>query len=864
MKSINIKRIAAVAAGVAMVGSVMASGLAVTQQGEVTSLVSSIKANLDNAQVVVGTHGADISDGVQAAKIAAVLASVNYAAVSTGTVSIKDKQVVLETSAGATEQITSSNYPVELVALAAGIGGKYATTAGQDLTLTKDTLTAILSQKQLSATVNGTSSTYLYEDRILLNKVNALYDESSSSAFVGHGLYLNASYGTGAIEYRIFFSNGLPVGTGRSYTTIPEIDMLGRTTGIDYLTAQNQSMYIYSGTKSTMMTGDEVSTADSYKVKLDSVTQGSASIYYAIYTATNPSGATETSSQLTTNGDYNFFANKVSVHVDYVGYDQSAAKGTTITRVTSGKQLLTDGAAFALDSGWTVKHVDVSGGTSAGTLNYIALKYGSVSLPPTFAGTVQTGLAQGTVIDGPDMADGTPKYQMKLKGFGSTSSIIDTSTVDVTGIGSMTTGNVAGATHLLQPTWTARDGSAQKIDATLPSYVVIPASGATAASFNTNINARWMIVNDKVVYLKTVEPTGTGTQYNVKFALGGITGQEVIVGPFANASFSTATFTYTSNVNPISCTVTLGHPEGLDLTNVTLTASGSATSSTDTSTGACDVYPDVVPVGIATQMTSATGTPYLDLRFIQGNVSGNSNPFDFNESATSTKWFPLMRIVGPSLTENVTIVYDSEAGTDGLTGMRAYRNFNENLTTGQFMNFAATKLVDQGSSTVVYEDYLYHVTPFSIELNGAVKGALSTIIPEARRNAILEISKTVGNATGGTGTYTATEGQTVGNVKVKTISCTASVTGSNLYSPTKTVQPESLVTTDASASASYQIVVGGPWVNSVAQGIAGNALTTSAAGASYLIADGNKLLVAGFTAADTASAADALVGLLKA
>jgi hypothetical protein len=864
MKSINIKRIAAVAAGVAMVGSVMASGLAVTQQGEVTSLVSSIKANLDNAQVVVGTHGADISDGVQAAKIAAVLASVNYAAVSTGTVSIKDKQVVLETSAGATEQITSSNYPVELVALAAGIGGKYATTAGQDLTLTKDTLTAILSQKQLSATVNGTSSTYLYEDRILLNKVNALYDESSSSAFAGHGLYLNASYGTGGIEYRVFFSNGLPVGTGRSYATIPEIDFLGHTAGVDYATAQNQSMYIYSGTKSTMMTGDEVSTADSYKVRLDSVTQGSANTYYAIYTATNPSGATETSSQLTTAGDYNFFANKVSVHVDYVGYDQSAAKGTTITRVTAGKQLLTDGAAFALDNAWTVKHVDVSGGTSAGTLNYIALKYGSVSLPPTFAGTVQTGLAQGTVIDGPKMADGTPKYQMKLKGFGSTSSIIDTTTVDLTGIGSMTTGNVAGATHLLQTTWTARDGSIQKIDATLPSYVVIPASGASAASFNTNINARWMIVNDKVVYLKTVEPTGTGTQYNVKFALGGVTGQEVIVGPFANASFSTATFTYTSNVNPISCTVTLGHPEGLDLTNVTLTASGSATSSTDTSTGACDVYPDVVPVGIATQMTSATGTPYLDLRFIQGNVSGNSNPFDFNESATSTKWFPLMRIVGPSLTENVTIVYDSEAGTDGLTGMRAYRNFNENLTTGQFMNFAATKLVDQGSSTVVYEDYLYHVTPFSIELNGAVKGALSTIIPEARRNAILEISSTIGNATGGTGTYTATEGQTVGNVKVKTISCTASVTGSNLYSPTKTVQPESLIATDASASASYQIVVGGPWVNSVAQGIAGNALTTSAAGASYLIADGNKLLVAGFTAADTASAADALVGLLKA
>lgn len=246
----------------------------------------------------------------------------------------------------------------------------------------------------------------------MLNGVNAVYDESSSSAYTGHGLYLNAAYGTGAIEYRVYFSNGLPVGTGRSYTTIPEIDMLGRTTGIDYATAQNQSMYIYSGTKSTMMTGDEVTTTDSYKVHLDSVTQGSGNTYYAIYTATNPSGATETSTQLTTNGDYNFFANKVSVHVDYVGYDQSAAKGTTITRVTAGKQLLTDGAAFPLDSGWTVKHVDVSGGTATGTLNYISIKYGSVTAPPTFSGTVQTGLAQGTVIDGPKTADETRFAQL--------------------------------------------------------------------------------------------------------------------------------------------------------------------------------------------------------------------------------------------------------------------------------------------------------------------------------------------------------------------------------------------------------------------------------------------------------------------
>jgi len=340
----------------------------------------------------------------------------------------------------------------------------------------------------------------------------------------------------------------------------------------------------------------------------------------------------------------------------------------------------------------------------------------------------------------------------------------------------------------------------------------------------------------------------------------------VTVGPFANASGASATFTYTSNVNPISCTVYLGSPAGLDLTNVTL-AGGAATavSATDTATATCDTWPNMVPIGVATQMTSNTGAPWLNLVGIQGGA-GQANNMTFNESGTPKNW-PVAVVVAPGIAENVTVVYDSEAGTDGLTGLRAYLNLLEQGgTAGLYNNSAATTgLVNQGSSTTVLENSLYDVTPWSTELSGAVKGKMDVLVPESRRNAIFEISKTIGgNATAGTGTYTAAEGQTVGNVKVKSISCTASVTGSNLFSPTKTVQPESLIATDASASASYQIVVGGPWVNSVAQGIAGNALTTSAAGASYLIADGNKLLVAGFTAADTASAADALVGLLKA
>jgi hypothetical protein len=561
----------------------------------------------------------------------------------------------------------------------------------------------------------------------LLNGISAVYDESASSAYTGHGLYLNAPYGSGALEFRIQFTDPLPVGSGRNYVTNPAINLLGKTTRIDYKTAVNQSMYIYTGTPTTMLPGDEVTTTDGYAVHLDSITNISGT-YYAIYTATDPSGTTETSTYLPKGFEYSFFANKVSVRVEFI------ASSTTITTVTSGKQLFTDGAAFPLDSGWTVKHVEVSGGTVNGYLNYIALKYGSVTNPPMFSGTVQTGLASGIYIDGPKMADGTTKYRMRLSIFpGSTSSVIDSTGMFATGVGST-------PNHLLKVSWPARDGSSHTLDAALPDYVVIPSSNSQA-SFNTAIGARWMIVNDKVVYLKSVESTGTGTQYNVKLAFGGVSGTEVTVGPFANASAASATLTYASAVNPTSCMVVLGSSAGMDLTNVTLFASGTAMSNVDSQSPACDVYPDLVPFGIATQMASGTGTPFMDLRFIQGR-SSQPNAVKVNMGGVWKNW-PVILLTEPNSAEKALIVYDSEAGTDGLTGLKVYKDVTgtQGADAMAFDPTSAFSWINQAAATTVYENNLYDFTPFSALIDGGTKGTVYFTIPEARKNAIFEVSK---------------------------------------------------------------------------------------------------------------------------
>ena len=76
------------------------------------------------------------------------------------------------------------------------------------------------------------------------------------------------------------------------------------------------------------------------------------------------------------------------------------------------------------------------------------------------------------------------------------------------------------------------------------------------------------------------------------------------------------------------------------------------------------------------------------------------------------------------------------------------------------------------------------------------------------------------------------------------------------------VLPENLVTWDNQVTKTYVIVVGGPYVNNIAAGMAAADLITQV-GAQYLVAEGSRLLVAGYLATDTVAAADQLVSLLK-
>ncbi len=679
-----------------------------------------------------------------------------------------------------------------------------------------------------------------YEERIVLGERGQLfsqYDESASTAYRGHGLYLSAPYSTGAIDFRLQFIDPLAVGSNRSFSRMPQINMLGRILDIDYKNALNGSLPVYTGAmnppvvlyqgngvitedgyqlsldavtmgsnntyyaiyKATnqsgateisaqltngwsysffgnklrvqvitvgfdsaaasgyantnvtsklkvanMYAGDSLTATNGYNIRLDSVTLGSSGKYYAVYTATNPSGATETSVQLTNGIEYFFFGNAFGVRAESVAYDTKLSKGMAKTNAITGRYILQDSAAFPLDNGWTVKHVDVSGSASQGLLNYIALKYGSATNPPQWAGTVQTGLAQGVWINGPRQADNAAKFQMRLKGFGSTSTVIGTTTLTVYSVGS--SGSNITTTHLLRPLWTARDGTSQWIDATLPGQVVIPDPGKDG-SFNTATGARWMVVNDKVVYLKSIESTGIGTQYQVRFAIGRSGGQEVVVGPFANASGASAWMALNSSVNPILCKVVLGSPAGMDMTNVTLLRSGEITLN-DSFVPVCDLEPNTVPIGSSTLIPNTNAKPFMDLRFIQGRSSGE---YGVNiEIDGVVKHWPLLitgkyKNASTSQTESAAAVYDSELGSNNVTGLIVFKDL-EGFRSSDGLVVNTTNKYRWVNQAVVPPsnwglDYVkYDITPLSVEIMGAIRNTVFLTFPSSTRPTLIEFN----------------------------------------------------------------------------------------------------------------------------
>src|SRR3989344_7010800 len=181
MKSINVKKVAAIAAGAGMISSVMASGLAaVSTSGDVSTFVSTVKGNLDKVQVVVGTSGADISDGVAAAKLAAVLADLNYrtgGAGGSGTLSNK-KVTVSTTGSSGGAIINPAQFDIIYTGgINAANNFKTGGIGSSGNTITPVNLGQVLSKRDISVVFGGSLNTYKYQEEIRILPSFVQYSE---------------------------------------------------------------------------------------------------------------------------------------------------------------------------------------------------------------------------------------------------------------------------------------------------------------------------------------------------------------------------------------------------------------------------------------------------------------------------------------------------------------------------------------------------------------------------------------------------------------------------------------------------------------------------------------------------------------
>lgn len=976
MKSLNIKRIAAIATGVAMVGSVAATGLAaVNREGSVTDLASTIVKNLDKTQIVLGSY-ADITDGKAAAELSEVLSSLNFVeasniGVDTTGATISSPKIVVETTS-TSAQATAKHFDLVYNPLAATARPSVAATSGYESAQTGPSNTNIVTpsvlpgiltdgEVQTWGNVNNGAAVgpnqnlkFPYDERIIVGTANWVrYFESETPT--GHGLYYVAAVPNANqnITYRLNFvksGTGLPLETGAAltpYAKIPVIKVLGVDYALDAVEATNLFFTLYTGDEVTLHSGESYTTTDGYTVTLSGVGFTSAAagqIVQADFSVSNPGNtATQTASLQQLQG-WEFFNGAVTVYIDttctscYVR--EGVATGQIVGRIGHGKLYFNAGNSFPLDDQWTVSAVGVrqnAGGSTVSYLTMVDMTYGRLGDPnPTkagsFLGTELTGLKSGTIIDGPKNYNGEVLFDMKLAGFGGATKI-DSTEIKLKGVGDNATG-----TDVIQVTWTDVGGMINEFTPNIQGEVgrnettslLGPPNNATIA-FETPYRGGWHDWQTdhqyfgNGTYLNSTSPWGLVNNYSIKFAyierdgtsgaalftpvfyIGGPNTGRLVkastpgnstpnAAPFTWNTYSVARLTYTDISDTLQCDVAMYSMSAVQLF---LNESFGATAVAGAN---CFLWPANIRAGPIQDMD--LGRPMMNLTALTGgyvartnaDLSGGATPFGMTANASWPMFFlqeaavtNTGAAVAAASYNGFTVLYDSSytqnwsTGVDTYTGLiavnRSWSTITGSSTVNNYRTGVHLNLSDitgsgyfyyvDTTANPVYEQQAYHITEAGTELSsGRTTGYNQLTIKayEAVPGTVFSIAEKL-RSENGTTTVEYGEGDTIPGTGVKITGITGDITGIGNGSVAGTYYTKGVganfVTMDSTATATYKIVVGGPWVNTIAATIPGNDKTTTAAGQQYIIASGNNMLAAGYTGTDTIAAVNELKTILQ-
>jgi len=244
--------------------------------------------------------------------------------------------------------------------------------------------------------------------------------------------------------------------------------------------------------------------------------------------------------------------------------------------------------------------------------------------------------------------------------------------------------------------------------------------------------------------------------------------------------------------------------------------------------------------------------------------------------------------------EFVIWVYGANSANPMLlptSGSTAQVYYNGGASNGGWANADATAFNVTRITSTPYSSYNAGlITPRGSVYKSIASSGASIDYATSVAYATYTLSRSSTSTSGNTAEVTKAEGEEydIGagyKVKVKTISATATATGevagatvsaeSLAYLTPNPSSADSVVALNTAtnplvvldsdpmaAATSKLIVVGGPMVNTVAAGVSGSDAVNTPGSTPVVKAVGDKILVAGYTAADTKAAADALIAYL--
>lgn len=358
MRSLNAKRIAAVAAGAAMLG--LALGTAFGACPDISkNWVYDANGN-PIVQIVVGSN-AKISDGIAAANLAAAIASKAYVAGGTKTLTATTHGSVTIQAQGAV------NVPTK------GVWNDYALNNGTDNSVQSQPISLTLGESQgmYSGTMNYNGTEYNYQEEVDVSGVTVKYYEDQDT----HGLFFSVP--TEGIKYILKFTGNAPFAGSTApgkLSNAPEIKFLGKNYVINEV--KDNEIVLIQGKKVSIGIGQSTQYTlgnKTYTVTLKdaSYDEGTNTGYATVQVSDGTN--TYTLNLQTSGGDQDGTAGGLYVFLQGVAKSYTpGVGGTALLRIGGGKLDLTSGSDFG--NGWKVKIDRDSDG-----LHYIEIYSKSVS-----------------------------------------------------------------------------------------------------------------------------------------------------------------------------------------------------------------------------------------------------------------------------------------------------------------------------------------------------------------------------------------------------------------------------------------------------------------------------------------------------